>query len=78
VERLRALAQHGTFRGRREMAKVWDAIFPLVEPPPKDGGYGVIRINSNAGSHFSLTNAIGVANPSQVEGAQVNPARLAR
>ena len=37
VERLRALAQRGTMRGRWEMAKVWDAIFPLVEPPPGDG-----------------------------------------
>jgi 3',5'-cyclic AMP phosphodiesterase CpdA len=66
VKRLRALAKHGSLRGRREMAKVWDAIFPLVEPPPVDDGYGVILLNSNARSHFSLTNAIGVVNPSQL------------
>jgi hypothetical protein len=37
AERLRALAQHGTGRGRREMAQVWEAIFPLVEPPRAAG-----------------------------------------
>ena len=66
AEQLRALAQRGTVRGRREMAKVWDAIFPLVEPPRADEGYGVILLNSNARSHFALSNAIGVVDPSQL------------
>jgi Calcineurin-like phosphoesterase len=66
-ERLRALALRGAARGRREMTKVWEAIFPLVEPPGADDGYGVILLNSNARSHFSLSNAIGVVNPSQVK-----------
>ncbi len=33
AELLRELAGRGTMRGRREMTKVWEAIFPLVEPP---------------------------------------------
>jgi len=66
AERLRALAERGTLQGRREMSKVWDAIFPLVEPPSRHDGYGLILLNSNARSHFSLTNAIGVVNPSQL------------
>jgi hypothetical protein len=66
AERLRGLAKGATVRGRREMSKVWDAIFPLVEPPTGDDGYGVILLNSNARSHFSLTNAIGIVNPSQL------------
>ena len=49
------------------MAKVWDAIFPLVEPPRSHDNYGVILLNSNARSHFALTNAIGVVNPSQLK-----------
>ena len=65
VELLRALAQRGTLRGRWEIAKIWDAIFPLVEPPGDDG-YGLILLNSNAPSHFLLTNAIGVVNRSQL------------
>lgn len=67
IEPLRALAEHGAIRGRREMSKVWSAIFPLVEPPPAEDGYGIILLNSNARSHFSLTNAIGVVNPGQLK-----------
>jgi 3',5'-cyclic AMP phosphodiesterase CpdA len=63
---LRDLAKRGSLRGRREMARVWDAIFPLVEPPRPDEDYGLILLNSNARSHFALTNAIGVIDPSQL------------
>jgi len=66
AELLRGLAQRGTVRGRWEMAKIWDAIFPLVEPARDDDGYGVILLNSNAPSHFLLTNAIGIVNRSQL------------
>jgi hypothetical protein len=48
------------------MTKVWEAIFPLVEPPRAGEAYGVILLNSNARSHFALTNAIGVVTPSQL------------
>jgi 3',5'-cyclic AMP phosphodiesterase CpdA len=64
---LRELANRGTLRGRREMTRVWEAIFPLVEPPVPGGAYGVILLNSNARSHFALTNAIGVVGPSQLK-----------
>jgi 3',5'-cyclic AMP phosphodiesterase CpdA len=66
-ELLRALAQRGAIRGRKEMAKVWNAIFPLVEPASSQDGYGVILLESNASSHFSLTNAIGVVTASQLK-----------
>jgi 3',5'-cyclic AMP phosphodiesterase CpdA len=66
LERLRALAQRGAIRGRWEIEKIWDAIFPLVEPAPSEDGYGLILLDSNAHSHFSLTNAIGVMNPLQM------------
>jgi 3',5'-cyclic AMP phosphodiesterase CpdA len=62
---LRDLARCGSRRGRREMARTWNAIFPLVEPAEKDG-YGLILLNSNARSHFSLTNAIGVIDRAQL------------
>ena len=65
AELLRALAQRGSRRGRMEMTRVWDAIFPLVEPAGQHG-YGVILLNSNARSHFSLTNAVGVVDRSQL------------
>lgn len=62
---LRDLARCGSWRGRREMARTWNAIFPLVEPAGNDG-YGLILLNSNARSHFSLTNAIGVIDRPQL------------
>jgi 3',5'-cyclic AMP phosphodiesterase CpdA len=67
AEMLRELAQRGTLRARWEMAKIWDAIFPLVEPGPAGTDYGVILLNSNAPSHFALTNAIGVVDPAQLK-----------
>jgi hypothetical protein len=65
-ELLRALAEQGTVRGRWELANVWEAIFPLVEPAINDEGYGIILLDSNARSNFSLTNAVGVVNPAQL------------
>jgi hypothetical protein len=66
-ELVRALDEHGTVRGRWEVvANVWEAIFPLVEPATNDQGYGVIILDSNARSNFSLTNAIGFVSPSQL------------
>jgi len=67
LELLRALAQRGAMRGRWEIEKTWDAVFPLIQPPPSENGYGLILLDSNASSHFSLTNAIGVVNPSQLK-----------
>ena len=55
---LRDLAERGTWRGRWETTRVWDAIFPLVAPPSEQS-CGVILLDSNARRHFSLTNAIG-------------------
>jgi len=63
---LRALAEYGAVRGRLEIAKVWDAMFPLVEPAIEVQGYGIILLDSNARSNFSLTNAVGVVSPTQL------------
>ena len=66
-ERLRGLAEQGTWSGRREIAGVWDDIYPMVVPPTEPGGCGVILLDSNARSHFSATNAIGVIGRSQLK-----------
>jgi hypothetical protein len=57
---LRGLVERGTWRGRRQISKVWDNIFPLVAPPAEPDGCGAIVLDSNARTHFSATNAIGV------------------
>jgi 3',5'-cyclic AMP phosphodiesterase CpdA len=66
LELLRALAEQGTLRGRWELAKVWEEIFPLVEPATSERGYGIILLDSNAPSNFSFTNAVGIVNPEQL------------
>jgi 3',5'-cyclic AMP phosphodiesterase CpdA len=63
---LRGLAENGSIRGRVELSKVWEAMFPLVEPAAEKRGYGVILLDSNAPSNFSLTNAVGVLSPTQL------------
>ena len=65
--RLRELAERGTWRGRWEIARVWSAVFPLVVPPAEPAGCGVILLDSNARSHFSATNAIGVIGRAQLK-----------
>ena len=80
AELLRALAEQGSVRGRWEMvAKVWETIFPLVEPATQDDRYGVILLDSNARSNFSLTNAIGFVSPKQLRALKAvlrnNPGR---
>ena len=66
ADRLRSLAEHGSWRGRWELEKVWDAVFPLVEPAQPGHEYGVILLDSNARTHFSLTNAVGFVSPPQL------------
>ena len=66
MERLRALAARGATRGRWEMERVWESIFPLVEPAQANHRCGVILLNSNARTHFSLTNAIGFVSPPEL------------
>ena len=63
---LRGLAERGSWRGRSAMAKVWDDIFPLVAPPTGSNDCGVILLDSNARTHFSATNAIGVISRPQL------------
>jgi 3',5'-cyclic AMP phosphodiesterase CpdA len=63
---LRGLVERGTWRGRRAISKVWDDIFPLVAPPAEPDGCGAILLDSNARTHFSATNAIGVLSRSQL------------
>jgi 3',5'-cyclic AMP phosphodiesterase CpdA len=65
--RLRELAEQGTWRGRREVANIWEDLFPLVAPPAEPAGCGAILLDSNARSHFSATNAIGVVSRSQLK-----------
>ena len=43
----------------------WNDVFPMVLPPDRDDGLGIILLNSNSNSHFSFTNALGVISAAQ-------------
>jgi 3',5'-cyclic AMP phosphodiesterase CpdA len=51
--------------------ELWSGIFPMVLPPPRDDGVGVILMNSNADTHFSFTNALGMVSADQFSGVEV-------
>lgn len=51
-----------TGRGKRDadIRTVWDEAFPMMFEPKTPDGLGVILLNSNADTHFSFTNALGL------------------
>ena len=60
-----AFADKGSARLSRSLARLWAAIFPMVLPPDTDDGLGFIVLNSNAETHFSFTNALGLVSAEQ-------------
>jgi hypothetical protein len=42
-----------------------------VLPPDREDGLGIILLNSNADTHFSFTNALGMVSATQVQGIEI-------
>ncbi|MFO1026297.1 MAG: metallophosphoesterase [Acetobacteraceae bacterium] len=55
----------------RELSELWDAAFPMVLPPSTPDGLGIIALNSNAETHFSFTNALGLISADQAKRLRV-------
>lgn len=53
------------------LGEVWTKSFPMVAPPRHEDGLGIILLNSNADTHFSFTNALGMVSAEQVRGIEV-------
>jgi 3',5'-cyclic AMP phosphodiesterase CpdA len=49
----------------RTLPKLWNGVFPMVLPPDSADGLGIILLNSNAITHFSFTNALGMISAEQ-------------
>ena len=45
---------------------LWAEAFPMVVPPKEEDGLGIILLNSNADTHFSFTNALGMVSAEQM------------
>ncbi|MBX9702456.1 MAG: metallophosphoesterase, partial [Acetobacteraceae bacterium] len=50
--------------------EVWMAAFPMVLPPVTRDGLGVLLLDSNAQTHFSFTNALGVLAAQELHAAE--------
>jgi hypothetical protein len=51
--------------------EIWARAFPMVVPPAKGDGLGIILLNSNADTHFSFTNALGMVSAEQMRGVEI-------
>jgi len=64
-------ADAGPFLLSMRLADLWAKIFPLVLPPETDDGLGIMLLNSNAETHFSFTNALGLISAEQVRAIEL-------
>jgi Calcineurin-like phosphoesterase len=53
------------------LARLWNEVFPMVFLPDSADGLGVILLNSNADTHFSFTNALGMIATEQMKGIKI-------
>ena len=60
----------GLVRSAR-LAEIWARCFPMVLPPDTEDGLGVILLNSNAETHFSFTNALGLVTAEEAKGIDI-------
>jgi predicted MPP superfamily phosphohydrolase len=68
-------AEVGRPRLSKTLNELWAAVFPMVLPPNRDDGLGIILLNSNADTHFSFTNALGMISVEQVRGIEIAAAQ---
>jgi predicted MPP superfamily phosphohydrolase len=64
-QRIAAFAERGGLRRAAELIGLFDDQFPMVLPPAQADGLGVVILNSNAETHFSFTNALGLVSVDQ-------------
>src|SRR5271166_2457845 len=73
-----AFADKGSARLSRSLAGLWATIFPMVLPPDTDDGLGIIALNSNAETHFSFTNALGLVSAEQARAFRIATSQCPR
>ncbi|WFU15058.1 metallophosphoesterase [Bradyrhizobium sp. CB3481] len=60
-----ALAGYGGLRRAAALRDLFDSLFPMVVLPEAADGLGIAILNSNAETHFSFTNALGLVSVEQ-------------
>ena len=64
-QRIADFADSGSLRLSVGLGRLWDDQFPMIMPPATVDGIGVAILNSNAETHFSFTNALGMVSAEQ-------------
>jgi 3',5'-cyclic AMP phosphodiesterase CpdA len=59
-ERIATFANSGGLRNTLLLRKLFEDQFPMIVPPQQEDGLGMAILNSNAETHFSFTNALGL------------------
>jgi Calcineurin-like phosphoesterase len=62
----------------RALTELWSNVFPMVLPPDREDGLGIILLDSNADTHFSFTNALGMVSTEQHRGMEIAFAQYPR
>ena len=65
-KRIAAFAERGGLRRAAGLVGLFDDLFPMLLPPDREDGLGVLILNSNADTHFSFTNALGLVSVEQM------------
>lgn len=65
-------------RMSRALTELWTRVFPMVLPPDADDGLGIILLDSNADTHFSFTNALGMISADQARALDIACAQYPR
>jgi hypothetical protein len=73
-----AFADAGKPSLTKEFTDLWTEVFPMVLPPDRDDGLGIMLLNSNADTHFSFTNALGMISSEQARGIDIASAEYPR
>lgn len=71
AERIARFADLGRPIFSRWWKDKWDAVYPMVVPPAAPDGLGFLLLDSNASTHFSFTNALGMVSADQVDGVEI-------
>ena len=64
-QQIAAFADSGGLRRAAGLVGLFEDQFPMLLPPDREGGLGVLILNSNADTHFSFTNALGLVSVEQ-------------
>ena len=55
----------------KRLTELWTSVFPMVLPPDSEDGLGIVLLDSNADTHFSFTNALGMISVDQARGFKI-------